>query len=211
MALQSPHKEAAGSQSPVLTGQVPVVDLGGRPLTPCSIEKAEQNLRDGLATMSPDGVLHLNYRPLAHRRIYRQVQRRDGWLCAWCQSPGSTLDHVIPICWGGQTALDNCVIACRSCNHSRNNALPSTFVRWTGFRPTHPVIRHILDDEKGALKRAQEALETRPLSSCLSREEAQVWVAFHADHIDRVRPDPPEEPATRLKSDVKPFREFFVP
>ncbi|MCL5117016.1 MAG: HNH endonuclease [Firmicutes bacterium] len=187
------------------------MDLNGRPLTPCSLEKAEQNLRDGLATMTEDGVLHLNYRPLAHRRIYRQVQRRDGWMCAWCGGPGSTLDHVIPVCWGGQTALDNCVIACRSCNHSRNNALPTTFIRWTGFRPTHPVIQRILQNEASALNAAEHGLQTRPLSSCLSREEAQVWVAYHANQIERVRPTPPEEPSTRLKGDTKPFGEYFVP
>ncbi|NMP20976.1 HNH endonuclease [Sulfobacillus harzensis] len=194
-----------------MDNKVPVVDLGGRPLTPCSPEKAEQNLRDGLATMSEDGVLHLNYRPLAHRRIYRQVQKRDGWVCAWCGGPGSTLEHVIPICWGGQTSLDNCVIACRACNHSRNNALPSTFVRWTGFRPRHPVVRDILAHEEELLAKAQAALLTRPLSSCLSREEAQVWVAYHAPSSDWVRPDPPDEPITRLKPDMKPFGEYFVP
>lgn len=190
---------------------MPVVDLSGRPLTPCTLEKAEQNLRDGLATMTADGILRLNYRPLAHRRIYRTIQRRDGWTCAWCGGPGSTLDHVIPVCWGGRTTLDNCVIACRACNHSRNNALPSTFVRWTGYHSHHPVIRNILQREQDALQAAEEVLKNTPLSQCVSREEAQVWVAYHASQIDRVRPVPPEVPATRLKLDQKPFTEYFVP
>ncbi len=188
-----------------------MVDLAGRPLTPCSPEKAAQNLRDGLATLSADGILRLNYRPLAHRRIYKQVQKRDGWQCAWCGGPGTTLDHVIPICWGGETALENCVIACRACNHSRNNALPSTFVKWTGFRPRHPVIRGILADEPAALRRAEQALSEKPLSACLSREEAQVWIAFHSDTVERVRPDPPEAPMTRFKPESRPFRDYFVP
>lgn len=161
--------------------------------------------------MTDDGVLHLNYRPLAHRRIYRQVQRRDGWICAWCSGPGSTLDHVLPICWGGQTALNNCVIACRSCNHSRNNALPSAFIRWTGLKPTHPVVRYILSHEDEVLREAEAALATRPLSACLSREEAQIWVAFHASDDGRARPFPQENPVTRLKPQAKPFEEFFVP
>lgn len=193
------------------TEKIPVVDLEGRPLTPCSLEKAQQNLRDGLATMGENGVLKLNYRPMAHRRIYRQVQRRDGWICAWCRGPGSTLDHVIPVCWGGQTVLENCVIACRACNHSRNNALPSTFARWTGFTSTHPVVREILAHEAEHLARAEQALADRPLSSCVSREEAQVWVAFHAHDIGRVRPEPPAEPATRVKPDARPFAQYFVP
>lgn len=205
------RREAPSSQPPMLSDKVPVRDLRGRPLTPCSREKALQNLRDGLATWDSDGVLHLNYQPLAYRRIYRQVQHRDGYTCAWCGGPGSTLDHVIPICWGGDTSLDNCVIACRACNHSRNNALPSTFVRWTGYRPRHPIIRRILAREDEYLAQAQEQLKIRPLSACLSREEAQMWVAAHASDSQRMVPTPPDEPLTRLKSGVVPFDEYFVP
>lgn len=198
------------SQVPV-ADKIPVVDLAGKPLTPCSLEKAEQNIRDGLATMDDNGVLHLNYRPLAHRRIYRRVQHRDGWLCAWCGGPGSTLDHVIPICWGGQTKLDNCVIACRACNHSRNNALPSTFLQWTGYRPTHPVIRSIVTHEAARLEEAETALAERPLSSCVTREEAQIWVAYRAEGLERARPTPAQSALTRIKPDLRPFAEYFVP
>lgn len=209
---QDKRREASPFKTPVFSGsKVPVRDLLGQPLTPCSWEKALQNLRDGLATWDSDGVLHLNYQPLAYRRIYRQVQRRDGYVCAWCGGPASTLDHVIPICWGGETSLDNCVIACRACNHSRNNALPSTFVRWTGYRPQHPVIRRILAREQECLIKAQERLKTRPLSSCLTREEAQIWIAYHAPNAERVMPPPVQEPVTRVKPDIAPFSEYFVP
>ncbi|MDA8192394.1 MAG: HNH endonuclease [Thermaerobacter sp.] len=188
---------------------VPVVDLGGRPLTPCSPEKAEQNLRDGLATMA-DGVLRLNYRPLAYRRIYRMVRDRDGLTCAWCHGVGSTLDHVLPICWGGRTALNNCVMACRACNHARNNALPSHFLQWTGFRPEHPVIRYVLEHEDELLVRAEQSLRQRPIATCLSKEEAQIWVACHHGQWADARPAPPAKPFSRFRPD-QPFREVFVP
>ncbi len=191
--------------------KVLVVDLDGRPLTPCSPEKAQQNVNDRLARLDESGVLHLNYRPLAHRRIYRQVQRRDGRICAWCGGLGSTLDHVIPICWGGSTTLDNCVVACRACNHSRNNALPSTFLRWTGYRPTHPVIRAIVDHEAQHLVDVEMILDRKPLASCATREEAQVWVAYHAQTGAWSRPDPQEEPMTHVKPDAPPFTQYFVP
>ncbi|MCY0878197.1 MAG: HNH endonuclease [Firmicutes bacterium] len=194
-----------------LIERVPVRDLKGRPLTPCSVEKALENVRTGLARWDPDGVLHLNYQPLAHRRIYRQVQRRDGYVCAWCGGPGSTLDHVIPVCWGGETSLENCVIACRACNHSRNNALPSAFVEWTGYRPRHPILRRVLAHEAEYVARAQERLKTRPLSSCLSREEAQIWVAYHLPEAEREIPPPTLAPLTRIKPDMSPFGEYFVP
>lgn len=189
---------------------VPVVDLNGRALSPCTIEKAEQNLEDGLAILV-DGVLRLNYRPLGYRAVYRRVRKRDGLICAWCHEPGSTLEHVIPICWGGRTSLDNCVIACRSCNHSRNNALPSLFVEWTGFRPTHPVIARVLHQETRALEAAETSLRRRPISSCISKEEAQIWVAYHRGDSERLRPVPPSPPVSRYRPSDAPFTQVFIP
>lgn len=75
----------------------------------------------------------------------------------------------------------------------------------------HRVIRRILADEPAALQRAEQSLMEKPLSDCLSREEAQVWIAFHANDIARVRPAPPESPITRLKTDARPFLDYFVP
>ncbi|AUW95196.1 MAG: HNH endonuclease [Sulfobacillus thermosulfidooxidans] len=190
--------------------KIPVVDLKGRALTPCSLAKAEQNLQDGLARLI-DGVLHLNYLPMAYRKVYRMVRRRDGYTCAWCHGPGSTLEHVLPISWGGRTTMDNCVIACRACNHSRNNALPSQFIAWTGFKPTHPVILRILHNEEQELRKARRSLRNRPIESCASKEEAQIWVAFHQGAFDTSRPAPPDQPSSRFRPDSRPFLQFFVP
>jgi hypothetical protein len=155
--------------------RVPVRDPDGHVLTPCSLEKADQNVRDGLAVMA-DGVLLLKYRPLAYRRIFRRVLARDGLTCAWCQEAGSTLDHVIPVSYGGQAALDNCVVACRACNHMRHNALPSQFIAATGFVPTHPLILHVLAHEARMVRSTRRALRHRPIEACRSKEEAQVWL-----------------------------------
>lgn len=155
--------------------RVPVRDPDGHVLTPCSPEKAEQNLRDGLAVMV-DGVLLLRYRPLAYRRIFRRVLARDGLTCSWCQEAGSTLDHVIPVSYGGQAALDNCVVACRACNHMRHNSLPSMFIAATGFTPTHPLILHVLAHEARMVRSTRRALLRRPIETCRSKEEAQVWL-----------------------------------
>ena len=195
----------------IADGKIAVIDLKGIPLTPCSPQKAAQNVADGLAVWAKEGVLRLNYQPLAYRRIYRQIQRRDGRRCGWCRESGTTLDHVIPLCRGGQTIPENCVIACRACNHSRNNALPSAFLRWTGFKPIHPVIRHIVAHEEEMLRLAEETLGSRPLSSCVSREEAQVWIAYHSNPLERVRPNPLEEPFTKIKADSRAFSQFFTP
>jgi hypothetical protein len=191
---------------------VPVVDLDGRPLTPCSPARAAQNVAEGLAVMRADGTLWLRYRPLAYRRVFREVRRRDGLRCGWCGAAGSTLDHVIPVCWGGQARRDNCVVACRSCNHARNNLLPSRFREILGVDPRHPVIRRVLADEAALVAAADAAILTRAVETCRSKEEAQVWAAFHTGHADRINREPPRELVTRLKaSNLEPHPRLYVP
>lgn len=50
-----------------------------------------------------------------------------GWRCAYCgkRSTGLVLEHFVPMCAGGTTSADNCVSACRSCNATKDNRLPS--------------------------------------------------------------------------------------
>lgn len=188
---------------------VAVVDLDGRPLSPCSKSRAEENVTEGLAIWETS-VLRLQYRPLAYRRIYRQVYRRDGYVCAWCGGSGSTLDHLIPVCWGGQAMLDNCVVACRACNHSRNNALPSVFVARTGFQPSHPVILALLAVEAPAVESAFLALKRRTVKTCRSKEEAAVWAAHKNGYPERINREPPPNPSTRVRP-MPPLGEIYIP
>ncbi len=50
--------------------------------------------------------------------------------CHWCRAPldleESTVDHLIPLSRGGANRDDNLVLACKPCNHSRGDALPTT-------------------------------------------------------------------------------------
>jgi hypothetical protein len=52
------------------------------------------------------------------------VAKRDGDRCVWCgcsfsdENP-STLDHLIPVGWGGRNYFENTVLACEPCNHRR--------------------------------------------------------------------------------------------
>lgn len=41
-------------------------------------------------------------------------------LCAYCQAPATTLDHVVPISRGGAHSKSNLVPACKSCNSSKH-------------------------------------------------------------------------------------------
>ncbi len=50
----------------------------------------------------------------------RRVLRRDGHRCVYCQTDVDPLlahiDHVLPVAYGGQSVVDNLVVACKACN-----------------------------------------------------------------------------------------------
>jgi 5-methylcytosine-specific restriction endonuclease McrA len=54
---------------------------------------------------------------------------RDDHKCVYCQTEldmnSATIDHVVPVCKGGKTTWENCVIACKSCNHEKGHQLPT--------------------------------------------------------------------------------------
>ena len=161
-------------------------------MTPCSPAKAEENLLLGLADMV-DGTLKLRYAPMAYRSVFRAVVRRDRLQCAWCGTPGSTIDHLVPVSRGGQSRLDNCVVACRSCNHSRNNRLPSAFAHATGMTPRHELLRWFLQHEERLV------------------EEAAVWAQAHRGQALAVPPALDEPLVTRLKGDLRVNHELYLP
>jgi len=50
--------------------------------------------------------------------------KRDGEECRYCEATENlTIEHVKPISEGGPNTLDNCVVACRSCNSSKGAKL----------------------------------------------------------------------------------------
>jgi len=71
----------------------------------------------------------------------KNVLIRDGFQCAYCQTASShlTLDHIIPRSRGGETVFENCVAACRPCNHKKGNRTPSEvkmYLRVKAYQPT---------------------------------------------------------------------------
>lgn len=54
--------------------------------------------------------------------------------CVYCDSPESlSLDHFIPLCFGGSHCIGNLLIACTSCNSSKHTSDP---YEWFQTRPT---------------------------------------------------------------------------
>lgn len=62
------------------------------------------------------------------KRRKARARQKPPWMirmraesCHYCDGPGGTIDHVVPKSRGGQTSPENCVPACRECNHARGN------------------------------------------------------------------------------------------
>lgn len=49
--------------------------------------------------------------------------------CSYCGGPGGEVDHIVPLARGGLHHPQNLAAACRSCNASKNDRLPS---EWDG-------------------------------------------------------------------------------
>jgi hypothetical protein len=66
-------------------------------------------------------------RQRAMGNLLSRLIKRDGNACAWCSSPLSindqdaTLDHVLPRSVGGRNSIDNYLLTCADCNHSRGD------------------------------------------------------------------------------------------
>lgn len=91
----------------------------------------------------PDWIIHseklsLNVPSVAVTKEYFNTRRkvrfsrgnvylRDLYQCQYCQDTFDfkdlTIDHVIPRSQGGKTNWENCVTACKSCNHKKGDSL----------------------------------------------------------------------------------------
>ena len=56
-----------------------------------------------------------------------RVLNRDQSICRYCGRRAQTLDidHVIPVCQGGDSGLDNLVTACQRCNRRKAGKTPA--------------------------------------------------------------------------------------
>lgn len=78
--------------------------------------------------------------PLTRRAVFA----RDGGRCVYCDSPATSLDHVIPRSRGGLHVWENVVSACRRCNHVKADRSVSDLgwhMRHSPFQPVGPAWR----------------------------------------------------------------------
>ena len=75
--------------------------------------------------------------------LKRAVYRRDKGQCVYCgrklAQKTCTMDHLIPIEKGGETAPCNVVVSCATCNIDKDNELPLIYMaRRAGFLSRRP-------------------------------------------------------------------------
>lgn len=78
--------------------------------------------------------------PLTRRAVFA----RDGGRCVYCDSPATSLDHVVPRSRGGLHIWENVVSACRRCNHVKADRSVSDLgwrMRHAPFQPIGPAWR----------------------------------------------------------------------
>lgn len=53
----------------------------------------------------------------------KNVMVRDSFKCVYCGTTGKrfTIDHVVPKSKGGKSTFENCVTACKPCNHRKGH------------------------------------------------------------------------------------------
>ena len=93
------------------------------------------------AVRLPSVIRLLEYRRIPHqtRSLSRKnILMRDRYTCQYCQRPlpsgELTLDHVIPRSRSGETAWENLVACCHSCNNRKGNRTPDE----AGMKLTRP-------------------------------------------------------------------------
>jgi 5-methylcytosine-specific restriction endonuclease McrA len=85
-------------------------------------------------------VPHRAHVPLTRRAVFA----RDGGRCVYCDSPATSLDHVVPRSRGGLHVWENVVSACRRCNHLKADRDVSDLgwrMRHAPFQPVGPAWR----------------------------------------------------------------------
>lgn len=84
--------------------------------------------------------LYKNKVPYSKRNVFT----RDNFKCCFCdvklKLEDCTVDHVVPKAKGGKSEWDNCVTACKKCNHTKGDKdvghASGLFLRRKPFTPT---------------------------------------------------------------------------
>lgn len=99
-------------------------------LTPCTPERAQQEVEYGRAAWIADDMIQLLYSPEKKQDYRDTVFKRDRGICVWCGGTAETLDHIIPNSKGGILLPINLMCACIGCNQQRGNRDVPEYLEW---------------------------------------------------------------------------------
>jgi 5-methylcytosine-specific restriction endonuclease McrA len=115
------------------------------------IHTAEDTLRTVDRSLAKPLIVRLlkMVRSVYKKRVpfsYKNVMKRDKHICQYCGSHEDlTIDHVIPKSRGGKNTFENCVTACRTCNHRKGNKLMNEVNMQLRKRPHAPSLIEFLE------------------------------------------------------------------
>ena len=112
-------------------GSVVAVTAGRRAiLTPCTPQRAQEEVEAGRAEWIAENAIKLVDNPSENRKYRRLVTERDGNECLWCGNAADTLDHLVPRSKGGRYRPENLILACRACNGEREDMTVEEYLAW---------------------------------------------------------------------------------
>jgi len=95
------------------------------------------------------------------RDALRALWKRQGRSCYYCERPGNTIDHLIPLARGGTNYEGNLVPCCKQCNSSKADLL---LIEWRLGRPHGMTVdrRPWLLDETITQRKTRKVVEAKP-------------------------------------------------
>lgn len=175
------------SSAPLPPGRVAVETRDGRPLSPCTRDKARALVGLGLALwIEPAYRIRLTYDLWAGSRMSRRVIQRDHGMCTYCGQPATSVDHLLARSQGGLTQPDNLVAACHRCNQARGDRPLEMWLTRHPAAAVHPVIATYLTDGGTPTHRARvEALFADGIPDpnlCADSNDARQWIKRYRQH-----------------------------
>lgn len=98
------------------------------------LSRIRNKTKKGRIAKAVDRIARRGSGKLSKEQYINIIERSKG-LCFWCSKLIESkihLDHVLPVCLGGKTTVDNLVVSCRMCNQSKGGKHPLVFLESLG-------------------------------------------------------------------------------
>lgn len=118
---------------------ITVLNLDGRELTPCTLDRAWREVNRGRAFWLDERTIQLRYNPFLFREYRKTALKRDRYICLWCGAPATTVDHLVPSSKGGSDLPHNLIASCSECNSKRGNRSAFRYLKENSKGVPHPL------------------------------------------------------------------------